>query len=131
VDLASVAPVLSAYLVLVGMLFGSFINLAADRLPRRESLVRPRSHCRSCGRVLDLVDLIPVGGYLIRGGRCASCGVAIGPSSPLVEALCGAVMLAPLALLGPWPGAVVGFAAIALVGVGAVSVALRRESPAV
>ena len=42
------------YLVLVALLLGSFINLAADRLPRGESLIRPRSHCRACGRQLTL-----------------------------------------------------------------------------
>jgi leader peptidase (prepilin peptidase)/N-methyltransferase len=112
---------LTAYLVLVGLMVGSFIGLAADRLPRGESLLHPRSHCSSCGRTLDWVDLIPVGGYVIRRGRCAGCGVAIGAWSPVVEALCGAVMLAPLALLGLWPGALVGFAAVTLVGVAAVA----------
>jgi prepilin signal peptidase PulO-like enzyme (type II secretory pathway) len=106
----------SAYLVLVALLIGSFINLAADRLPRGESVVRPRSHCRSCGRVLDAVDLIPVGGYLIRGGRCASCHVSIGISSPAVEFLCGAAMLASVASMGPWRGAAVGFAAVLTLG---------------
>jgi prepilin signal peptidase PulO-like enzyme (type II secretory pathway) len=119
---------LSAYLVLVAMLAASFINLAADRLPRGESVVRPRSHCRSCGRVLDWVDLIPVGGYLIRGGRCASCGTPIGISSPATEALCGAAMLASVALLGPWRGALIGFAAIAVVGVAAVGLGFGRLS---
>ena len=57
---------LEAYLVLVALLIGSFINLAADRLPRGESVVSPRSHCRSCGRVLNVVDLFPVAGYLVR-----------------------------------------------------------------
>ncbi len=121
-----VTPILSAYLVLVGLMLGSFINLAADRLPRRESLLQPRSHCRSCGRVLDLVDLIPVGGYVIRGGRCASCGATIGASSPVVEAACGAAMLAPLAFLGLWPGALVGIAGVSLVGVAAVGFAFGR-----
>jgi prepilin signal peptidase PulO-like enzyme (type II secretory pathway) len=119
-----------AYLVLVALLLGSFINLAADRLPRRESLVRPRSHCRSCGRVLNLIDLIPVGGYVIRGGRCASCGVSIGALSPAVEALCGAIMLAPLALLGLARGAVVGGAAVALVGLAAVGLSFARTRDA-
>jgi leader peptidase (prepilin peptidase)/N-methyltransferase len=119
-------PILSAYLVLIGLMLGSFINLTADRLPRRESLMQPRSHCRSCGRVLDFVDLIPVGGYMIRGGRCATCGASIGASSPVVEALCGAAMLAPLALLGPWPGVLVGFVGVSLVGVAAVGLAFNR-----
>ncbi len=42
---AVVVLAVMAYLVVVALLLGSFINLAADRLPRRESLVRPRSHC--------------------------------------------------------------------------------------
>lgn len=115
-----------AYLVLVALLVGSFINLAADRLPRRESLVHPRSHCRSCGRVLNFIDLIPVGGYVIRGGRCASCGATIGASSPVVEALCGASMLAALATLGLVRGAALGGAAVMLVGVAAVGLAFAR-----
>jgi prepilin signal peptidase PulO-like enzyme (type II secretory pathway) len=112
--------------LLAASLFGSFINLAADRLPKGESVVRPRSHCRSCGRILDLIDLIPVGGYLIRRGRCASCGVAIGVSSPVVEALCAALMLASLVVFGLGRGALVGSAAVALVGSLAVCLALIR-----
>jgi leader peptidase (prepilin peptidase) / N-methyltransferase len=115
-----------AYLVLIALLIGSFINLAADRLPRRESLMRPRSHCRSCGRVLNLVDLIPVWGYVLRGGRCASCGASIGVWSPAVEGLCGVFMLAPLTLLGLGRGAVVGGAAVSLVGVAAVGLSFAR-----
>src|SRR6266849_5680935 len=107
-----------AYLVLVALLVGSFINLATDRLPRHESIVRPRSHCRSCGRVLNLVDLIPVAGYAIRRGRCASCGASIGASAPAVEAACGLSMLVALATLGLASGALAGSAAIALLGAG-------------
>lgn len=123
---AAAAFAVMAYLVLVALLVGSFINLAADRLPRHESLVHPRSHCRSCGRVLNFVDLIPVGGYVIRGGRCAGCGAPIGAFSPAVEALCGVFMLAPLATLGLVRGAAIGGAAVLLVGVGAVGLAFAR-----
>jgi prepilin signal peptidase PulO-like enzyme (type II secretory pathway) len=116
----------SAYLVVIALLAGSFINLAADRLPRGESVVSPRSHCRTCGRVLNLVDLIPLSGYLVRRGRCATCGVPIGASSPAVEAACGTAMVASLTLLGPWPGALIGFAAVAMVGAVAVSIGFGR-----
>jgi len=116
----------SAYLVAVALMMGSFVNLAADRLPRRESLVRPRSHCRSCGRVLDVIDLIPVAGYLVRRGRCATCGASIGAGSPTVEALCGASMLIALAMLGLARGALLGAAAVAVVGLAAVSLSLAR-----
>lgn len=117
-----------AYLVLVALLLGSFINLAADRLPRGESVVHPRSHCRSCGRTLNMIDLVPVAGYLIRGGRCFTCGAAIGAWSPAVEALCGAAMLAPLALLGPVRGALVGLVAVSLVGAAAIGRGFSRGS---
>jgi prepilin signal peptidase PulO-like enzyme (type II secretory pathway) len=76
--------------------------------------------------VLNLVDLIPVAGYVVRGGRCAGCGVAIGIVSPAVEALCGVAMLASVVLLGPWPGAVAGFAVVSVVGVVAVGLGFGR-----
>ena len=114
--LGSVGVLVAGYAVLVAALVGSFINLAADRVPRGESVVRPRSRCRSCGRLLNFVDLIPVAGYLIRGGRCATCGVRIGASSPLIEALCALSMLMAISLLGLARGAVVGFGAVAVIG---------------
>ncbi len=76
--------------------------------------------------MLNVVELIPVGGYVIRGGRCASCGASIGVSSPALEALCGASMLAPLALLGPVRGAAIGGLAVLLVGVAAVGLSFVR-----
>ena len=117
----------SAYLVAVALLCGSFINLASDRLPLGESLVHPRSHCRSCGRTLNLIDLIPVGGYLLRGGRCATCRVAIGASSPAVELVCGLAMAVAVATLGPLAGAMLGAAVVLAVGIGAVGVAYARR----
>ena len=116
----------AAYLVGVAMLLGSFINLAADRLPRGESLVRPRSHCRSCDRELDAVDLVPVAGFLIRRGRCASCGARIGVSSLVVEAGCGASMAAALIAVGGPFGAGLGFLSVSAIGFVAVGLALSR-----
>lgn len=124
--MAQVELLIAGYLVVVAMVAGSFINLAADRLPRGESVVAPRSHCRGCGRVLNVVDLVPVVGYLLRGGRCATCGSPIGISSPVVEAACGLVMAAALVLLGLWPGAAAGLVAVAIIGVALTTMAVRR-----
>ena len=125
--MASAIPFLNAYLVLVGLMVGSFINLAADRVPRRESLLAPPSHCTACGRRLNAVDLLPVAGYLLRRGRCATCGVPIGPSALLVEAMSGALMVLALVWLGPWPGAVAGFVLVGLWGLGVTGLAQRRQ----
>ena len=118
---------IEAYLVLVALLVGSFINLDADRVPRGESLLRPRSHCRSCGRILNTVDLIPVAGYMIRGGRCATCRVPIGAASPLIEAACGGCMAAALVWLGPWMGFALGSLLIAGIGAAIVRVSVAKS----
>jgi prepilin signal peptidase PulO-like enzyme (type II secretory pathway) len=125
--LADAVPFLNTYLVLVGLMVGSFINLAADRVPRQESLIAPPSHCRACGRRLNAVDLLPVLGYLVRRGRCATCGVAIGVTAPVVEFVSGAIMLMAVVVLGPWPGAVDGLALIALWGLAVTGLALQRQ----
>lgn len=120
------AGLVALYLVVAALLVGSFINLAADRLPRGESILRPRSHCRACGRQLNIVDLIPVLGYAIRGGRCATCGTPIGVAAPLVEGISGGLMAATLILQGLWPGALTGVALVAAWGVLVVGLAWRR-----
>jgi prepilin signal peptidase PulO-like enzyme (type II secretory pathway) len=119
--------VLAAYAVLVALLCGSFINLAADRLPRRESVIRPRSHCRACARQLNGVDLLPVAGYVLRGGRCATCRTPIGVNAPLVEACAGALMLGAVVWLGAWPGVAVGAVLVAWFGLGVVALGVHRR----
>jgi len=126
--LADLTFFVTAYAVLVGLLLGSFINMAADRVPRSESLISPRSHCRACGRTLNLIDLLPVLGYLLRGGRCATCRTPIGASAPAIEGVSGALVLASIVWLGLWPGALVGSILMALWGLGIVALAVRRRS---
>ena len=127
--MATITPYVTAYLVLVGLMVGSFINLAADRAPRGESLVRPGSHCRACGRRLNVLDLLPVAGYLLRGGRCATCRTRIGASAPMIELVSGGLMIVAITWLGLWPGAAVGLALVALWGLAVVGRALRSWSP--
>jgi len=58
---------------LLGLAFGSFLNVLIDRLPARKSLVHPSSHCDACKHKLSFFDLIPVFSYLILRGRCRYC----------------------------------------------------------
>lgn len=64
-------------MIIIQFLFGasiaSFFNLVAARWTRGESIVRPRSHCDSCGTQLENFDLIPVVSYIILKGRCRYC----------------------------------------------------------
>ena len=71
---------------LLGALIGSFLNVCIYRLPRHESIVWPGSHCPACGKPIAWYDNIPVISYLLLGGRCRTCRVAIPPRYPVVEA---------------------------------------------
>jgi leader peptidase (prepilin peptidase)/N-methyltransferase len=68
-----------------GLMIGSFLNVCISRLPAGESVVTPRSHCRSCGAPIRPFDNVPVLSFLILGGRCRSCRGPIGWRYPLVE----------------------------------------------
>ncbi|MFA4837238.1 MAG: prepilin peptidase [Dehalococcoidia bacterium] len=62
---------------LIGIVFGSFLNVVIDRLPAGQSLLRPPSHCPNCGQRLRAIDLIPLVSYLWLGGRCRYCKARI------------------------------------------------------
>ncbi|MGN6373215.1 MAG: prepilin peptidase [Solirubrobacteraceae bacterium] len=79
---------------LFGAVFGSFLNVVAYRLPRRESLVTPASRCPGCGTAIRPYDNIPVLSWLLLRGRCRSCSERISARYPLVEALTAALCVA-------------------------------------
>jgi leader peptidase (prepilin peptidase) / N-methyltransferase len=70
---------------LLGLAFGSFLNVCLSRWPEGESVVQPRSHCRSCGRTLAWWENVPVLSWLALRGKCRTCGAGIGWRYPAVE----------------------------------------------
>lgn len=70
---------------LFGAFIGSFLNVCIYRLPRGTSVVWPASACPHCARKLSWFENIPIAGYLALGGRCRTCGAAIGIQYPIVE----------------------------------------------
>jgi leader peptidase (prepilin peptidase)/N-methyltransferase len=89
---------MSSYAAVMGAVFGSFLNVVAYRLPRGESLSRPRSRCPGCETPIKPYDNVPVLSWLLLRGRCRSCGIRIPARYPLVEAgtalLCALVVIA-------------------------------------
>jgi len=75
-----------------GLAFGSFLNVCIVRLPRKESVISPRSHCPQCQHPIRWYDNVPVASYLLLGGRCRDCHTRISPLYPAVEALTAVLM---------------------------------------
>jgi leader peptidase (prepilin peptidase) / N-methyltransferase len=78
----------------MGMLVGSFLNVVAWRLPRGESLVRPRSRCPGCETPIRPYHNVPVLSWLLLRGRCRTCRMRISARYPAVEAATAALYAA-------------------------------------
>ena len=96
------SPELGLLAALLGACIGSFLNVVAWRLPRQESVVRPRSHCPQCGTTLRWFENVPVLSWLLLRGRCRHCGSTIAVRYPAVELLCAGLFVAAAAAPGWW-----------------------------
>nr|BFD62048.1 A24 family peptidase [Bdellovibrio sp. HM001] len=70
---------------ILGAIFGSFGNVIIYRLPREESIVKPRSYCYSCKTPVKWYDNIPIFSWFILRGRCRKCHAKFSFRYPLVE----------------------------------------------
>ena len=77
---------------LFGLLIGSFCNVCIYRMPKKESVVFPASHCTSCNTPIRAVENIPVLSYLFLGGKCRTCGERISIVYPLIEIVVGLLL---------------------------------------
>ena len=91
------SPVLAAVVMgLLGLIIGSFLAAVSVRLPRDEDIVRARSRCMGCDRVLRPWELVPLFSWVVLRARCARCGAPISPRYPLIELAAAAI--------GVWTG---------------------------
>ena len=74
---------------ILGLHFGSFLNVCIVRLPAHESVVTPRSHCMSCGHTVRWYDNLPILSWLVLRGRCRDCKARIPWRYPAVELAVG------------------------------------------
>jgi leader peptidase (prepilin peptidase)/N-methyltransferase len=73
------------FAALLGLAFGSFLNVVVSRLPEGESTATPRSHCRHCTHTLAWWENLPLLSWIILRGRCRKCQTPISLRYPLVE----------------------------------------------
>lgn len=88
------SPLIGVFVVLFGLVIGSFLNVCILRIPERKSIVLPASACPKCGAAIRPYDNIPVVSWLVLGGKCRACKTPISPMYPLVEALTGLLFFA-------------------------------------
>ena len=86
--------ILSLFSFALGACVASFLNVVIWRVPRGESIVRPPSHCPTCGAAIRWYQNIPILAWLALRGKCANCRAPISPRYILVELLGGCLFLA-------------------------------------
>ena len=80
-------------IIVLGLAFGSFLNVCIFRLPNQESISRPRSRCPKCHHQLKFWENIPVLSYLFLRGKCSNCRANISLRYPLIEIITSLVFL--------------------------------------
>ncbi len=78
----------------MGLAFGSFLNVCIYRLPLGLSVVTPRSACPKCKQPIAFYDNMPVLSWLILRGRCRHCATKISPRYLMIELLTGLMFVA-------------------------------------
>lgn len=89
-----ICPLSTGILIFVlGAIFGSFFNVCIYRIPKKRSLISPRSFCPKCQKTISFYDNIPIISYIILKGKCRFCNKSIGLRYPIVELLSSIVFL--------------------------------------
>jgi leader peptidase (prepilin peptidase)/N-methyltransferase len=91
---------------LAGACVGSFLNVVIWRLPRRENLSVPGSHCPRCNQAIRWYDNLPILSWLLLRARCRRCKAPISARYPFVEALTALLFVLAAVQYPAWPDAV-------------------------
>ena len=109
-----------------GLAVGSFLNVVAVRVPRKQSLVRPGSACMSCKAPIVWYDNIPLVSYFALRGRCRNCGARIGLVYPAVEIAAALLVAACVLAFGlTFYAAIAAFFCCTLVAISAIDIEHR------
>jgi leader peptidase (prepilin peptidase)/N-methyltransferase len=74
---------------MLGLCFGSFLNVCICRIPAEISLSKPPSSCPKCKALIKWYDNIPIFSWLALGGKCRICKGPISIQYPIIELTTG------------------------------------------
>lgn len=77
------------FMFIIGTILGSFYNVVGYRIPKKESIIFPPSHCPKCNHKLHFYELIPILSFIIQKGKCTKCKEKISPFYPIFELITG------------------------------------------
>lgn len=80
--------------IVLGLCFGSFLNVLIIRIPQNKSVILPPSSCNKCGNKLKPYHNIPVLSYIFLGGKCGFCKSKISVMYPMVELISAVIAYA-------------------------------------
>lgn len=95
-------------------MLGSFYNVVGLRVPQKQSLIHPPSHCPGCQNRLRAVDLVPVFSYIFLGGKCRFCRQRISPLYSIIELATACLFVAAAYIVGVSSELFVAWALISL-----------------
>ena len=73
----------------LGFIFGSFVNVIVHRLPQNISIIKPRSFCPECNKIIPWYENIPIFSWFFLKGKCSGCNLPIPVRYPLIETFTG------------------------------------------
>jgi len=68
-----------------GSIWGSFSNVCIRRIPNNTSVIKGRSHCPSCNKLIKWYDNIPLLSFLILKAKCRDCSTTIDVKYFIIE----------------------------------------------
>lgn len=78
---------------ILGTIMGSFYLVLGTRLPKGEDIVKSRSRCDNCKKILKWYNLIPLVSFIVQRGKCSSCGQKISSEHFFAEIFTGLLFL--------------------------------------
>lgn len=92
-DAIFLARIAMGFVLCLGAIIGSFLNVCIYRIPLEMSVSKPRSHCFSCGKTIRWYHNIPVLAWCFLRGKCAYCKAPISFRYPAIEAITAMLFL--------------------------------------